>query len=122
MDKQLAEMGVQTEAVCQSATAADRNAQAALSSVSAYREVERAWLSDAIGFGDHIPRRSEGESGGGGILMVGLAVKNIGRHPVFIRTIRSRFHVTEKVDGLPNVPDTEPLPLLLIASWRQTKE
>lgn len=81
------------------ASAADRNAQTALSSLSAYREAERAWLIDDIRFPDHIPRQSE--SNFGGILMVAFVAKNIGKNPVFIRIVQSRFHAANELPDHP---------------------
>lgn len=75
------------------ATAANNNARAAIDSVKALRESERAWIVEEIRFPDHIPRRSEGNFGG--VLMVGFVAKNVGKQPAFIRVVQSRFFATQ---------------------------
>lgn len=91
------------EATKITASAAERNAQVAIDNLTAYREAERVWLSDGIRFPDHIPRQREGHPFGG-IVMMGFGIKNIGKHPTFIRIIRSRFHATD-TPKLPAQPE-----------------
>jgi hypothetical protein len=81
------------------AKAANNNAAAAVNSVKALRETERAWIVEEVRFVDDIPRRDP--AGGSGILVAIVIFTNIGRQPAFIKALQTRFHASDKLADSP---------------------
>jgi hypothetical protein len=79
--------------------AAEDSAKAALLSAQTLADSERGWVTEKIKFTDKLPRQNTGSAG---VLVVAFTFKNIGRQPVFIRNIQTRFHVAE--GQLPDTP------------------
>lgn len=63
---------------------------------STMQTAERAWVVEEIKFPDEIPRQDFGK-----ILFVVFTIKNIGKQPAIIRTVRSRFHTSQNLPERP---------------------
>jgi hypothetical protein len=68
---------------------------------------ERAWVVETIHFLDDIPHRYPS---GGGLLVAGLTLKNIGKQPAFLKILQTRLHAPERLADSPEFRTTEPFP------------
>lgn len=96
----------QARATEKSAEAAKASADAAKLSADALKNAERAWLSISMG---PLPPREQIEPGKVQIFFLSPEVKNVGRTPAFLRSMRLAYHLAQADDGLPTEPNYEGL-------------